>query len=100
MYDFFIEYPFEVVATWSCEHCIFTWQALLLGENNRFIGQIWDSDTSKVLWSNPLPREREKAIIMLELELVKYSDRHKKTTHEEKKKKKLKPIKEEEDYGY
>jgi hypothetical protein len=84
MYEFFIEYPFEVVATWTCEQCIFTWEALLLGENNRFIGQIWDSDSSKVLWSNNLPKERDKAIIMLELELVRRSDRHKKQTHKNK----------------
>jgi len=81
-----IEYPFEIVATWTCEECKFTWEALLLGENNRFIGQIWDSDTSKVLWSNNLPKERDKAIIMLELELVKRSDLHKNRTHVTKKK--------------
>ncbi len=85
MHDFFIEYPFEVIATWTCEQCVFTWEALLLGENKRFIGQIWDQDTAKVLWSNPLPKERDKAIIMLELELVKRSDRHKKMTHQPKK---------------
>jgi hypothetical protein len=86
MHDFFIEYPFEVVATWTCEQCIFTWEALLLGENTRFLGQIWNNNTSKVIWSNALPRERDKAIIMLELELVKRSDSHKKTAHEKKKK--------------
>lgn len=86
MYDFFIEYPFEVVATWSCEQCVFTWEALLLGENNRFIGQIWDSETSKVLWSGPLPKDRDKAVIMLELELVRLSDRHKNTDSRKKNK--------------
>lgn len=85
MHEFFIEYPFEVIATWTCEKCIFTWEALLLGENKRYIGQIWDKDTTKVLWSNQLPKEREKAVIMLELELVKRSDRHKKMTHEKTK---------------
>jgi hypothetical protein len=84
MHEFFIEYPFEVIATWTCEECIFTWEALLLGENKRFIGQIWDSDSSKVIWNNVLPKERDKAVIMLELELVKRSDRHKKMTHKEK----------------
>jgi hypothetical protein len=84
MHDFFIEYPFEVIATWSCEKCSFTWEALLLGGNNRYIGQIWNSNTSKVIWSNHLPKEREKATIMLELELVKYSDRHKRLNHKKK----------------
>ena len=86
MHEFFVEYPFEVIATWACEQCVFTWEALLLGENKRFIGQIWDKDTTKVLWSNQLPKERDKAVIMLELELVKRSDRHKKMTHKKKNK--------------
>ncbi len=77
MYDFFIEYPFEVAATWSCEQCAFTWEALLLGEHNRYIGQVWDVDTSKVLWSGKMPKDRDRALIMLELELVRLSDRHK-----------------------
>lgn len=87
MYEFFIEYPFEVVATWSCEQCEITWEALLLGENNRFIGQIWDSEISKVFWSGPLPKDKDKAIIMLELELVRLSDRHKNTDNRKNKKK-------------
>ncbi len=87
MYDFFIEYPFEVVATWSCEQCAFTWEALLLGENNRHIGQIWDDTSSKVLWSGQLPKDVDKAKIMLELELVRLSDRHKNTDNRNNKKK-------------
>lgn len=85
-HEFFIEYPFEIIATWACEQCIFTWEALLLGENKRYIGQIWDKDTAKVLWSNQLPKERDKAVIMLELELVKRSDRHKSLSHKKNKK--------------
>ncbi len=85
MHEFFIEYPFELIATWSCEECDFTWEGLLLGENKRYIGQIWLKDTAKVLWSNTLPKEREKAVIMLELELVKRSDLHKKRVHDKKK---------------
>ena len=86
MHEFFIEYPFEMMATWSCEECAFTWEALLLGENKRYIGQIWDKDSAKVLWSNPLPKERDRATIMLELELVKRSDLHKKRVHTKKEK--------------
>lgn len=86
MHEFFIEYPFEIMATWFCEECGFTWEALLLGENQRYIGQIWYKDTAKVLWSNPLPKERDKAITMLELELLKRSDLHKKRVHNKKEK--------------
>lgn len=84
MHEFFVEYPFEVIATWACEECDFTWEALLLGENKRYIGQIWDKETSKVIWSSQLPKDREKAEIMLELELVRRSDSHKKRLHNEK----------------
>ncbi len=86
MYDFFIEYPFEVVATWFCEICGFTWEALLLGEKERYLGQIWDQDSAKVLWSSHLPKDRDRAIMMLELELLKRSDLHKNRLHKEKKK--------------
>ena len=75
-----VELPFETPVIWQCKKCNLSLEVLLIGENNRFQGQIRAAGTNTVTWKGPLPKAREKAVDflsnMLQQKVVNHEMRH------------------------
>jgi len=51
--------PQDVVESWTCDRCGGIIEALIVGENGRYQGQVRRGDS--VLWQSSLPRDPKKA---------------------------------------
>lgn len=72
-----VELPFEVVSVWQCEECELFFEALLIGENKRYQGQLRTSGNNAITWQGPLPKDETKARKFLQETLIRKVDTHK-----------------------
>ena len=65
----------EVVQHWTCGHCPAIIEALLLQLGRSHQGSV-RFNKIRTIWQNPVPRDRERAIKVLQENLAKKVERH------------------------
>lgn len=70
--------PFDHHFAWECSHCQLSLEAFLLTPNGRYEGLIRNAKTQVELWNNKLPRQREKALKLLEENFSRKVENHRK----------------------
>ena len=74
--DLEVELPFETFELWNCKECSFLLEALLIGAEGRYQGQIIIPNNTIVIWQGQLPKVKEKAIKLLKENFDKKVERH------------------------
>ena len=70
--------PVDYHLMWDCSKCGLAFDAFILAPNSRYEGLIRNRKTLAEIWSNKLPRDRNKAIKFLRENLERKVENHKK----------------------
>lgn len=70
--------PFDFQDELSCELCGLKFEAFLLTPNNRYEGLIRNAVNGIELWNNKLPRDRNKALKLLQENFTRKVENHRK----------------------
>lgn len=72
-----VDYVTESINNTQCPKCGIIYESILLNSNGRHEGIIKMTTSESSLWKNPLPKDRSRAIKVLDEQLIKKLDNHK-----------------------